>query len=166
VSIVTSRANVDEALRRMTESFQVGVGSLEGGMRARRRRTESASATFGGSGASGSERETRSSRHPGVSALVSALEEDSASSASGSIGVAVLRGSQGGRRPSNLSSSSLFTPGHTGRQSYESDQQIVGRMELGNEGHFQTNLQYRGETSHLEGSARPFARPPSGSRRY
>ena len=54
-SIVTSHANMDEALRRMTKSFQVGVGSLEGGMRARRRRTESASATFGGSGASGSE---------------------------------------------------------------------------------------------------------------
>jgi len=165
-SIVTSRADVDEALRRMTESFKVGVRSLEGGIRARRRRTESASATFGGSGASGSERDARSPRHPAVGVLVSAFEEDSASSASGSIGVRVLRGSQGGRRPSNLSSSSLFTPGHAGRQSYESDQQIVGRLELGNEGHFQNNLQYGGETSHAEVSARPIARPPGGSRGY
>ncbi len=31
-SIVTSCADVDEALRRMTKSFQVSVGSLEGGM--------------------------------------------------------------------------------------------------------------------------------------
>jgi len=150
----------------MTESFKVGVGSLEGGMRARRRRTESASATLGGSGASGSERETRSSRHAAMSVLVSAVEEDSASSASGSVGIGALRSSQGGRRPSNLSSSSFFTPGHTGRQSYESDQQIVGRMELGNEGHFQTNLQYRGQTSHGEASAKPITRPPSRSRGY
>ncbi|KAF8324914.1 uncharacterized protein EI90DRAFT_3019370 [Cantharellus anzutake] len=154
-STVTSRADVDETLRRMTESFRMGVGSLEGGMRARRRRTESASATFSGSGASSNEREVRFPRHGGTGAST-LTEEGSASSVSGSAGIGALGGSHGGRRPSNLSTSSLFTPGHTGRQSYESDQQIVGRMELGNDGNPQAHMQHR---SHAETSARPITRP-------
>lgn len=97
----------------MTESFRAGYGSLEGGLRSRRLRTESASSVLGGN-----------SDRPGVASRASPLiEEDAVSSGSGSAG---------GRRitrtlSNNLSSSSLFAGG---RRSYDSGEQIVGRMDL------------------------------------
>jgi len=106
---VGSRADVDETLRRMTESFRAGFGSLEGGLRSRRRRAESASSALGSGGDKGGSR------------TGPLFEDDNASSRSGS--------PSGGRpaRILNMSSSSLFAGG---RRSYDSGEQIVGRMDL------------------------------------
>jgi hypothetical protein len=109
--IIGSRADVDETLRRMTESFRAGFGSLEGGLRSRRRRTESASSALGGSGDRGGSR---------TSPL---FEDDNPSSRSGS----PSGGRPAARILGNMSSSSLFAGG---RRSYDSGEQIVGRMDL------------------------------------
>lgn len=122
-AMFTSRADVAATLRRMTESFQ---DSLERELRSRRLRTQSASS------ANSTHREGVNGHVRRVSAFHDApLPEDEngdSSSASGSpIGSGVRRI---GHAPSNTSSSSLFAGG---RRSYDSGEQIVGRMDFGEE---------------------------------
>jgi len=112
--VVGSRADVDETLRRMTESFRAGFGSLEGGLRSRRRRAESASSALGSVGDKSGSR---------TSPL---FEDDNASSRSGS----PSGGRPAVRMINNMSSSSLFAGG---RRSYDSGEQVVGRMDLAEE---------------------------------
>lgn len=120
---VGSRADVDETLRRMTESFRAGFGSLEGGLRSRRRRAESASSALGSGGDKGGSR---------TSPL---FEDDNASSRSGS-----PSGGRPARILNNMSSSSLFAGG---RRSYDSGEQIVGRMDLTEEEDVRRSLRAR-----------------------
>jgi hypothetical protein len=148
-SMLTSRAEVDETLRRMTESFRVGVGSLEGGIRARRQRAESDAPAFGGGGSG-----------PGGAlglGRMAGAEEDLGSSGSGSTGL------RGGRFVNNMSSSSLAG----GRRSYESDQQIVGRMELADdEGRRVQSRHSPGPDNSPVPRGTPFARRTGNRREY
>lgn len=120
-AMIRSRADVDDALRRMTESFRVGFGSLEGGLRSRRLRTESAASALNQDNRPFSGQRNRASP---------LLEEDGGSSGSENTGLPFgVRRSSGMRAMSsaNMSSSSLFAGG---RRSYDSGEQIVGRMDL------------------------------------
>lgn len=128
---MTSRAEVDEALRRMTESFRMGIGSVEGGIKAHRERAASVSTTR--SGARGDPLVGLGSGAGGRLGRTAVAEEDAYLASSGSTGPAgrlwVGRGIlEGGGSHANSSSSSLLAGG---RKSYDSDQQqIVGRMDM------------------------------------
>lgn len=103
--MIGSRADVDETLRRMTESFRAGFGSLEGGLHSRRLRAESSSSVL----ATGSR--------------TTPLIEDDIPFTSG--------GSPGGRRAHTLTHNlSLSSLSAGGRQSYDYLEQIVGRMDF------------------------------------
>lgn len=120
-AMIRSRADVDDALRRMTESFRVGFGSLEGGLRSRRLRTESAAAALNPESCLNTVQRSRGSP---------LLEEGGGSSGRENASSAFGIGRSCGMRAlssANMSSSSLFAGGH---RSYDSGEQIVGRMDL------------------------------------
>ena len=134
-----SRADMDDTLRRMTDSFSAGLGSLEGGLRTRRLRTQSAASTATGAlGVTRAGVPMRASPVPeeGVSPSGSSGSASPVDSGSGSgLGLGLVGARRGGaayrQSPSaNMSSSSLFAGG---RRSYDSGEQIVGKMDFGEE---------------------------------